>query len=693
MKEELSFPRLAARSQRFTLGVPHGFRVAPSGNRVAFLRSRTGTDRVTCLWVLDLPQGGTPVERLVADPRRLLVGDEERLSPEERARRERLREGAAGIVGFATDRAVTMAAFALSGQLHVTALDGGEPRRIDVTGPVVDPRPDPTGRHVAYVAGGSLRVTGVDGTADRSLAEPDGDQVSWGLAEFIAAEEMDRVRGFWWSPDGGSLLVARVDESPVQRWHLADPARPDVAPTDVAYPVAGTANADVSVAVVGLDGSRVDVRWDAASFPYLAEVHWSEHGPPLLYVQSRDQRRARTLAVNVVTGGTDVLHEDADDAWLDLMPGVPRWAPGGRLVHVANRDGARRLFLGGEAVSGDKQVRAVADVDVGGALFTASAGEPTEIHVFHGTRRLSPEPGVHAAAAGGTVVVLASASLDWYGRVTRVLRDGTQIATIASYAETPPVLPRVAVLRAGARKVRTAVLLPTGHEAGARTLPVLMDPYGGPGAQRVLAARNAFLEPQWWADQGFAVVVADGRGTPGRGPDWERAVAFDLATGVLDDQVEALHAAAEAYGDIDLSRVAIRGWSFGGYLAALAVLRRPDVFHAAVAGAPVTDWRLYDTHYTERYLGHPDEHPEAYRHSSLVDDAAKLERPLLLIHGLADDNVVAAHTLRLSSALLAAGRPHSVLPLSGVTHMTPQETVAENLLLLQLDFLRAALSR
>src|SRR3954451_14815360 len=152
-------------------------------------------------------------------------------------------------------------------------------------------------------------------------------------------------------------------------------------------------------------------------------------------------------------------------------------------------------------------------------------------------------------------------------------------------------------------------------------------------------------------------------------------------------------AAAESDARLDLSRVAIRGWSFGGYLAALAVLRRPDVFHAAVAGAPVTEWRLYDTHYTERYLGDPDLDPAPYDRSSLLPDAPKLERPLLLIHGLADDNVVAAHTLQLSSALLAAGRAHVVLPLSGVTHMTPQAVVAENLLLLQVAFLKEALGR
>ncbi|MEZ5227628.1 MAG: S9 family peptidase [Acidimicrobiales bacterium] len=186
---------------------------------------------------------------------------------------------------------------------------------------------------------------------------------------------------------------------------------------------------------------------------------------------------------------------------------------------------------------------------------------------------------------------------------------------------------------------------------------------------------------------GYAVLVTDGRGTPGRGPVFERAVAGDLAAPVLDDQIDALDAAADRFGVLDLERVGIRGWSFGGYLAALAALRRPDRIHAAVAGAPVTDWRLYDTHYTERYLGTPAEHPEHYRRCDLMADAHLLDRPLLLIHGLADDNVVAAHSLQLSTALLAAGRPHQVLPLSGVTHMTPQEVVAENLLRLQLDFL------
>jgi dipeptidyl-peptidase 4 len=283
------------------------------------------------------------------------------------------------------------------------------------------------------------------------------------------------------------------------------------------------------------------------------------------------------------------------------------------------------------------------------------------------------------------------------GQQARLVLDGKPETIIPSHAQRPNLpAPAPVFLNAGEREIRTAVLLPSWHEPGARRLPVLLDPYGGPHSQRVLKARGAYLAPQWFAEQGFAVVVADGRGTPGRGPEWDRAVAGDLAGPVLEDQVTALHAAAARFADLDTGRVAIRGWSFGGYLAAMAVLRRPDVFHAAIAGAPVTDWHLYDTHYTERYLGDPGSNVAVYDRCSLINDAerevAADQRPLLLIHGLADDNVVVAHTLRLSSALLAAGYPHSVLPLSGVTHMTPQEVVAENLLLFQAGFLRAALS-
>jgi len=356
-------------------------------------------------------------------------------------------------------------------------------------------------------------------------------------------------------------------------------------------------------------------------------------------------------------------------------------------VMAADRDGVRRLMIDGEPVTPtDLQVRAVVAARGDSVVFLANhPDDATVCDVWQwsadGVIAIGDGTGVVTAVVGGPTTILRAVTLDRGGAVTKVMGGPTLI----SHVEEPLIDPNVSIAHYGERRLATAVLLPHDHDGS--PLPVLLDPYGGPHVQYVLAARNRFALSQWFADQGFAVVVVDGRGTPGRGSEWERAVHLDLATAVLDDQVDALHAAAEDH-PLDLGHVAIRGWSFGGYLAALAVMRRPDVFHAAIAGAPVTDWRLYDTHYTERYLGDPSVDDTAYANSSLLPLASSLTRPLLLIHGLADDNVVAAHTLQLSSALLAAGKPHEVLPLVGVTHMTPQEVVAENMLLHQLDFLR-----
>jgi dipeptidyl-peptidase 4 len=691
----LSFPRQLARTQRFGLGVPRDFVIAPDGSRIAFLRSQSGTDPVTCLWVLDT---GSGAERLVVDPRAVLAGGTETLPPEERARRERTRQAASGVVAFGTDDAMRIAVFTLSGRLFVADLTDGSVRELPVPGPVLDPHPDPTGTRVGYVTGGALHVIGVDGTGDRALAEPDGENVTYGLAEFVAAEEMHRTRGFWWSPDGQRLLVERADTTPVLRWYIADPANPQRPPTAVAYPQAGTDNADVSVLLIGLDGTRTPVAWDPADAPYLTSAHWSAGGPPLIQVCSRDQQTMRVLSV-ADDGQVSQVAEDTDPAWVDVVPGTPAWTKSGELVRVAVRDGAYQVLIGDTPVSGPElNVRYVLDVgdDV---LFTAHSADTAQLNVYAagpaGVTRVSTEPGVHTATRGAGLTVLTSRSMAWFGARVQ-LRSGGDTGTeqgteITSLAETPVLTPEVTFFEAGPHRLPCALVLPRGHVPGSARLPVLCDPYGGPAAQMVVASRNAFLSSQWFADQGFAVLIADGRGTPGRGPAWDRSVKYDEATPNIEDQVAALEAAAAANPDLDLSRVGIRGWSHGGYLAALAVLRRPDVFHAAVAGAPVTDQRLYDTFYTERYLGHPDEHPEAYEHNSIIADAPKLERALMLIHGLADDNVVVAHTLRLSSALLAAGRPHTVLPLSGITHMASQEEVAENLLLLQVDFLHRAL--
>ena len=675
------FPRQHARTRRFTCGAPRTVSVSDDGSRVLFLRSAAGDDPVNSLWLVDPVTGE---ERLVADPAELL-SDGGHDSDREQARRERAREVGAGIVAYDGLPDLSRVCFVLSGRVFLADVDEGRAAELPSSGDAFDARLSSDGASVAYVSGRGVRVTGTGG--DHRLIGGTTDTVSWGSAEFVAAEEMGRMRGHWWAPDAGHLLVARVDVSPVDEWWIASPVEPWSEPKAIRYPSAGTANADVGLGVVALDGSVVDVDWSCGGeFEYLADVQWREGSPPTLVVQSRDQRTLAILEVDAVGGSTNEVYRVVGDDWVELVPGAPcRWD--GALVTVEDRGGAHRLVVDGVAVSPDGlQVRRIVGVD-GDRVVVCASSDPLDVDVVAIRRDGSVEVlasggGVRSASVGGGVLAVSVSDL-----------DGSRLAAgenlVDSFTEEPVVDPAPIFHVVGERDLRAAVLFPTVHDGS--LLPVLLDPYGGPHAQRVQRVRGQFLTSQWFADQGFAVVVVDGRGTPGRGPGWEREVRGDLAGPVLEDQVDALHALAAADGRLDLDRVAIRGWSFGGYLAALAVLRRPDVFHAAVAGAPVTDWRLYDTHYTERYLGHPDVEPANYERTDLCAEADSLTRPLLLIHGLADDNVVAAHTLQLSRALLEAGRPHRVLPLSGVTHMTPQEEVAENLLLLQLDFLRESL--
>ncbi|MFF7634861.1 prolyl oligopeptidase family serine peptidase [Kitasatospora sp. NPDC008050] len=687
----ISLPHQLSRTRGFTFGAVDQATVSPDGTTVLFLRSRAGDDPVNCLWALDLDSGD---ERLLVDPAELLGGAPEQLSEEERTRRERSRRHTGGIASYVTDTAASLAVFALSGSLWTVDTGTGAARRLPAEGAVVDPRPDPTGRRIAYLSGGTLRVIGADGTGDRALAAPDGPEVTFGAPEHVAAESMNRDRGYWWAPDGERLLVARVDAAEVLVWYLSDPANPDRPPRAMRYPAAGSRNAEVTLWLTELDGARREVHWDRSAFEYLPAAGWDAHGP-FAAVQTRDQRTVRVLAIDPADGTTTVLHEQRDEHWVQLVDGLPARTGGGALLGHLDEADTRRLTVADTPVTGPGlQLRAVLGTDGDTVLFTAGT-EPTEIHLWsyhpeRGTEQLSAEPGVHTGRLSGGTLVHTARTLDLAGPRTSVRRPGRPTVPIASSVETPVLALRVLAEAVGPRELRTMLYLPSWHRTGDAALPVLLDPYAGPAMQKVLAQQSGHtLTSQWFAEQGFAVLVTDGAGVTGRGPAWEREIHGDTLGPVLTDQVDALHEVHRRHpGLLDLGRVGIRGWSFSGGLAALAVLRRPDVFHAAVAGAPVGDQELYDTHWRERFLGDPREHPERYEACSLLAEAPKLSRPLLLIHGLADDNVFIANTLRLSSTLLAAGRPHEVLPLSGVSHAAMASPLFPQLLAHQLEFLR-----
>ncbi|MDT0417671.1 prolyl oligopeptidase family serine peptidase [Streptomyces sp. DSM 41982] len=715
-----AFPEQFARSARFSRGRPHSFSVADDGRRVLFLRSASGTDAAPRLW---LHETGPAAERP-------LTG--------------------AGITAYTADARARRVVVALPGGT-LAALDTGTPgppRPLPGIRDAKAPRLAPGGERLAFVRDGALHVVrwpGGEG-AVLCLVAPEGPDVTYGLPDLVARGEIGREEGYWWAPDGATLLVARTDESGVARRWLGDPAHPERPPRALRYPAAGTANAVTSLHLVAADGGGVrpvalpgradeghpEAPWHAPAFEYLTAAGWDAHGP-WASVQTRDQRTVRTLALDPADGSARPLAEEHDPYWVSLLPGAPLRTDAGTLVTArVLSDGTRGLAAGTATTPEGLQVREVLGARGEEVLLRAST-DPTEVHVWAWTpgtapTRLSgPGPGVYEGAAGGPTLVLDGLGPE--GRTVRVTGraggaaavDGTagkdradgaavadgrggaggtggtggavasRTAVLRSLEEIPLVLPRPRHLRLGSRALRSTLYLPSWHTPGT-PLPVLLSPYAGHGLGLVVRARTWWAAvAQWFAEHGFAVLITDGRGTPGRGAPWEYAIHGDRLTAALADQADALRAAADAYPDLDPGRVGIRGWSYGGYLAAAAVLRHPETFHAAVAGAAPSDRALYHTHWEERFLGDPAVLPEGYRASSLLDDAPRLRRPLLLVHGLADENVSPAHMLRLSAALLAAGRPHEVLPLSGAGHGVAGTPVAAALLRHEVRWLGAAL--
>ena len=679
-----SFPRQYARTQRLSLGEPRTFTISPDGSRVIFIRSHSGSDAVNTLWVIDTATG---IEHELLDPRTLNT-DRSELTAAELRQRERAREGASGITSYACNRDITRAVTVLGGSIVLIDLLSGDATMPSIESGVFDVRLSPDGSAISYLRGSSLCVASPTGD-ERVIASESNNAVSWGNAEFIAAEEMGRFRGYWWSPDSQSIAACRVDVSAINVWHIADPAHPELPATEHRYPAAGTPNASVSLHIISVATAATTPVELSGTWEYLNSVSWNSAGL-IAQTQTRDQKQIDIHSIDSATGKATIVFTDTDGAWVELVPGVPALQHDGTLVTCADRDGARRLLVNGVAVTPTTmQVRSVVST-VNSIVFIAndiSTPWATDTWAFSKSelQQITHSNGTVSITGSLSCYVSRISTLDTE-RAQFTVHTPTATHNIASLAETSLVQPNVRIMSVGPRGIPVAILLP--RDGLSTKLPVLFDPYGGPHAQRVVASRAAYSSSQWFADQGFVVVIVDNTGTPGKGSAWERGVMNDLAQPVLDDQVEILRDLNDLEPRADTSRVGIRGWSFGGYLAALAVLRRGDLFHAGVAGAPVTDWRLYDTHYTERYLGNPSIDASAYEATSLFNDAEHLRQPLLLIHGLADDNVVAAHTLHLSSELLAAGKPHEVLPLSGVTHMTPQEVVAENLLLHQLEFLQ-----
>lgn len=684
-----------ALTYRFRLGRPEAATPSPDGRSVLFLRSGPRSF-VRDLYELDLASGR---ERVLLTAETLLGGEREELSAEERARRERQRLAARGIASYELSRDGRLVLVPLSGRLFLFERATGAVREMGeaTAGFPLDPLLSPDGSRIALVRNGELHVIEVAGGAERRLTSGASEQVSHGLAEFVAQEEMDRDHGFWWSPDSRALVYQRSDTSALERFAIADAADPAKAVEHWPYPRPGKPNADVRLAIVPVAGGEPTwIEWDRERSEYLTRVVWDEDAPLTIVVQDRRQQELRVLAVDHETGATRELLVERDPAWVELDSEVPRWLPGGAaFLWTTERRGARQLELRGrdgslvaELTPPGLGLSAVAGVVADGTVVLEAGADPTETALWGVEARagavprpLATAPGVHDAELGRQSRVWADAFESASGeRSWRVMRDSAPTEHgLRSVAEDPGLEPRLEFVTTATEPSFHAVLVRPRDFAAGRRYPVLVHVYGGPTSQMVRRQPSRYLLDQWIADRGWVVVAIDGRGTPGRGRDWSRAVRGDLASLPLADQAAALRALGARHPELDLDRVGIWGWSFGGSMAALAVMREGQLFRAGVAGAPVTDWRDYDTHYTERYMGLPEENPEGYRETSALHWADTLDRPLLVIHGTADDNVYFLHSLKLADALFRAGKTYEFLPLAGYTHMVPDPLVTRRL--------------
>jgi dipeptidyl-peptidase-4 len=682
---DLRYFRELVETRNYTLGQPVSPKLTPDGRSVIFLRSGP-RDPVLRLYEFTIADGAL---REILTPEKLLQGAEEKLSAEEKSRRERARQSLRGFTSFELSKDASKVLVALGGRLYlinradsaVTELPGRD---------WIDPKFSPDGKFVAAVSGRELHVIDLEQKSERAITSGATETIEHGVAEFVAQEEMDRREGYWWSPDSKSLAYQENDNSGVETRFIVDPLHPEAAPARNFYPRAGTPNAKVRLGIIARDGGTTRwVEWDREKYPYLARVVWKEAAAPLcVLIQNRAQQEQLLLAVDPQTGTTRELLREKDAAWLELDPKpMPVWMKdGGAFLWTTEQRGGWQLELRRADGSLQREITAPAfgldqliDLDdAARSVVVAGGADPRERHLFQfsldreeESRRLTSEAGRHDAVFGEAKEQFVHKFQLLDGRSgweVMPLSGGSVVHALPSVAERPSALPALELTRTeGARAFDAAVIRPRDFRKNGR-YPVILDVYAGPSSKQVIAQPDRYMIDQWMADRGYIVVVLDGRGTPGHGREWARAVRDDLISVALEDQITGLRSLAKRYPQLDLTRVGVVGWSFGGYFSAIAAMRHPEIFRAGVVGAPVVTWENYDTHYTERYLGLPQENPEAYRVSNVLTYAKDLKRPLLLMHGMTDDNVYFQHAAQLADALFQLGKPFDFLPLLG-THM------------------------
>jgi dipeptidyl-peptidase-4 len=703
-----------------------GLKISPDGSRVAYLQGKPENRHCLDLWEYRLADG---VKRKLLDSE-ALAEPKAPLSDEDKARRERQRTAAlSGILEYAFAPSGLAILVPVAGRLyHVDLSVDDAQRAVTRIGPTAGYATDasfsPQGRYVAYVRDQNLHAYELSSGTETTLTKDGGGAIKDGMAEFVAQEEMGRSTGYWWAPDDRHVAFARVDESPVTLTQRFEIEADNVKTFEQRYPAAGSANVAISLGIYALETGAVS--WiDLGADPdiYLARVNWLPDGKTLaVQRQSRDQRRLDLLFANLETGESRVILTETSGTWIELNDELSFLTTAPQFVWASMRDGFEHLYLydydgrlvrqltAGAWNVDDFRGRSIKRIDEQRRViyFTATEKNPTERHLYsasldgwdpRGITRITREPGLHAI----TISRDASFYLDSYNsglqppQVSLHTIDGARTAYVLENPLThehpaAPYLADNAVAEFGTLTAEDGQalhyrLFKPAHFDPAKRYPAIVDVYGGPGVQRVLDNWTGDTFTQILTRAGFIVFQLDNRGSAARGVAFQAAIHGQLGEVEVADQVRGARWLG-SLSFVDPARIGVWGWSYGGYLTLMLMLKAPELFRAGVSGAPVTDWALYDTHYTERYLGRPQEHGNAYAASAVTPYASELSGALLVIHGMADDNVLFLHSTKLFRRLQDLGKPFEIMVYPGAKHGLLREQDGRHAYVMMLEFFR-----
>jgi len=682
-----------------------GLKISPDGSRVTYLKGKADDKDRLDLWEYNIHD---KVARVLVDSKALAPAVTA-LSAEEISRRERQRTAAlSGILEYSYSPSGDALLFPLSGALYYYRLAAHHQQpavvAIDTHGFVTDPSISPTGTSLAYVRDQNLYTYDIAHKTESALTHDGAGPIKNGMAEFVAQEEMDRSTGYWWAPDGRHIAFVRVDESPIKVTERFEISADNVATFPQRYPAAGTPNVLVRLGVC--DVQTHEVTWidlGTEQDIYLARVDWLPDGRTLsVQRESRDQRRLDLLFADIGTGQSRAILTETSATWIDLHHELTFLKHSHEFVWASSRDGFQHLYLydydgnlirqltAGNWIVDDFRARATMGVDEKKRLiyFTATEKNPTERHLYrtsldtadaHSVHRITEDAGIHAISMSPDTRFYVDnfASVDNPSEVTLHGSDGRTMATLlenrldATHPDAPYLAdnstPEFGTLTAADGQTLYYRLFKPDHFDAGKRYPAIVDVYGGPGAQRVLNNWSGASFIQILTRAGYVVFQLDNRGSAFRGTAFQAPIHDKLGDAEVQDQVQgARWLGSQTF--VDPQRIGVWGWSYGGYMTLMLMFKAPDVFKAGVAGAPVTDWSLYDTHYTERYLDKPQANADGYAASGVLPYVWSLKGSLLVMHGMADDNVLFLNSTKLFRKLQDLNKPFDVMVYPGAKH-------------------------